>query len=963
MKYKHLAILLILLAWVSLSANAQLFRPFASFRTIRTEHFDIIFPRESESSARLLATYADRVYREMSSLLGIGLPGRLPVVFAPHTDLFNGFYSPIPSPRIVLFDTPMDLEWTSFPDGLKGLFIHELAHAITMNTRGGLWRGLHWLFGNWATPALWNAPLFMVEGVAILMESLDPADLSAERPGFGRANDPLVRQILRQAIHEGKFLTPLQASGLFDIPGHRGAFYHYGGLFSWWLVQNYGMEKYARLWQAMGRDTRFSFSVYRSGFYRIFRNVYGFDFLDAWSAFRDSLALDGIEENPNVVFSGRPHFFTERGNFISALASHENNIFILTGSEGRIHTYDTITGNLSTFNTASLFSYDIDVSPDGTTMLVSGYRMTGDRYRAVVIEHRTDTGRRTGRSFQGLYKARYFRDGVIGIRSELHNTLVVFEDFDGNTEVLFRGNRSLLFSGPQVVDNERFAFVAKRDGVRKLLVYNFVSGELFRVESYTGDDIYWREMRGMGVSEGRLLFSHNLDDRMFKLAYIDLDAGRGLFSGRDFSGGVFHPVSVNGAVYHRGAFFYGDRILRFPEMAGALSGTQIDIKLVRQNKEDYGWYGPVMEAQWTGPSRPYLGFLHMNPFRFWLPMPLLRIDHDERLSLDGAGLLTIMTDPTGRHFVTTVAYADLTNRMVEVENFTWQNTVPGFPLVLEFSDRVITDTANDPFRDTRVTLSASLLRSPGRFLYSVSIGGGYVRHARGDGGESAYSWAETGSLFFYSASFGISNIMRRQNELFGTGVSLSLRGISVAGMPFRENFEPRFEGLFRVSAETRFPVSLAIYGAYEWRGMDLHGVSRRYGQPLFAAIASTEYPHPSHLNLTWLAGAEASIGLFSFEIQNNVSHTYFNRVFGSLSLRSVLYDSQGHPDAEGIAFNDDIRLAQSLVLRMGLVSSFIPLKLSPFFVEPYIWGAWRFSNTITGDGQLWNFGMGVNIRI
>jgi len=169
MRCKYFSILLVLLVWVSAAANAQLFRPFASFRLIRTEYFDIIFPRESESSARLLASYADDVYRELRSLLGIGLPGRIPVTFAPHTDLFNGFYSPIPSPRIVLFDTPMDLEWTNFPDGLKGLFIHELAHAITMNTRGGIWRGLHRIFGNWSTPALWNAPLFMVEGVAIYM--------------------------------------------------------------------------------------------------------------------------------------------------------------------------------------------------------------------------------------------------------------------------------------------------------------------------------------------------------------------------------------------------------------------------------------------------------------------------------------------------------------------------------------------------------------------------------------------------------------------------------------------------------------------------------------------------------------------------------------------------------------------------------------------------------------------------
>ena len=225
------------------------------------------------------------------------------------------------------------------------------------------------------------------------------------------------------------------------------------------------------------------------------------------------------------------------------------------------------------------------------------------------------------------------------------------------------------------------------------------------------------------------------------------------------------------------------------------------------------------------------------------------------------------------------------------------------------------------------------------------------------GAQSAYQWAETGSVFFYSAGLTLSNLLRRPHELFGSGLALNLRGASIAG-----NFEPRFEAMFRANAETRFPVSLTLYGAYDRRGMDLHGVSRTFGQPLFAAAASTEYPHPAGLNLSWLGGAEVSLGLFSFEIQRNLSHAYFNRIFGTLAVRSVLYDSQEHPFAEGITLNDDLRLAQSLVLRLGMVTAFIPLKLSPFFIEPYLWGAWRFSNTISGEGQLWNFGMGVNIR-
>jgi hypothetical protein len=144
--------------------------------------------------------------------------------------------------------------------------------------------------------------------------------------------------------------------------------------------------------------------------------------------------------------------------------------------------------------------------------------------------------------------------------------------------------------------------------------------------------------------------------------------------------------------------------------------------------------------------------------------------------------------------------------------------------------------------------------------------------------------------------------------------------------------------------------------------MNIHGVSRLFGASIFGGSASWEYPHPNGLQLNWIAGGEASLGLFSFEIQRNLSHLYFNRVFGVLSLRNVLYDSQGHPHAEGLTIGD-LRLAQSLVFRVGLLSTIIPLKYVPFFLEPNIWGAWRFSNTITGNDRHFSFGAGFNLRL
>ncbi|MCL2185372.1 MAG: hypothetical protein FWB86_05910 [Treponema sp.] len=983
MRYKYIFLFLIFLTAFfadkqSLQAQVSLnnlFKPFTSFRVIKTEYFDIIFPKESEASARALAVYADNFYEQLSYLFDIKISYRIPVTFAPHTDLFNGYFNPIPSTHIVLYDTPMDLEWTNHSDTLEGLFIHELTHAVTLNTRSPFYKGLRNIFGNWVSPSFLNAPSFMVEGAAIAIESLS---------GFGRANDPLIKQKLRQAIHEGEFLTPFQSSGVYDLPGQRGIWYEYGGLFSAWLVRNYGMEKYTELWKEMGKLTWFSFFVYNSGYYRIFKKVYDIKFLDAWNDFSASLALENIEENENFIYannhlSARYHFFSERKNSISALASNGSDIYILDASEEKIIIYNTQTQNVHSFKTDFFTSYDLDVNTDGSALLVSGYRITGDMYSAFVTEHDTVSGRKTGRNISGLYKARYFRDGVIGLSSELHNNCIVYNDFNGNSKVLFRGNSALIFSGPQVLDNERIVFIAARKGVRELLLFNFVTNELFCIETADGNDEYRHYMRGLGVSEGKIFFSHNDDDRMYKLGFIDPETMQAVLSRRDFSGGVFYPVSANDNVYYCAEYFYGDSFLCFPEPLSEIAANNsavIDLSFIKINNDDYGFNNlntafldnivapndtevNINQTELT-PSKPYFSIAYMiNPFKLWLPLPLLRYSYDNSLKLDGGGLFSVLMDPTDRNLIIFTAYADITYRMAMIDNFIFNTTAPGFLFSLEFSDKVITELSKIPSRDTRLTMTGSMNFYPGRWAFGFALGGGYAFRAYDNGAKSAYEWSKFKDWFYYSAAFIISNNIRRQHEVFGTGVSFNLRGINIV-----DDFSPRAEAMFQANIETRFPLKLALYGAYDKTGMNVNGASQRYGQPLFVNFASAEYPN--NLNLEWLFGGEILLGIFSFEIQKNLSHAYFNRMFGTISVRNVLYGSNNLTqtmlaNAEGIKIND-LYLAQSLILNLKIVSAIIPIKYFPLFIEPHFWGAWKFSNTITGKYFPWAFGFNMSLR-
>jgi len=936
MKRIFLCILPVLFLFFSASTFAQstLFKPFTSFWVIQTDHFDIIFPKESEPSARILASYADRVYDHVSSLLGIDVRDRIPVTFSPHTDGFNGYYNHFFN-HIMLFDTPLDIEWTSFGNNLEQLFLHELTHAVSLNTRSPFYDILHRIFGGWVVPSLINTPKFMVEGVTVSFESLD---------GSGRANDPRIKQYLRQAVYEDKFLTPFQASGVYDrsISSGSGYWYEYGGLFSTWLQQTYGMEKYSRLWQEMGKLADFSLFVYRSGYYRIFKKVYGIDFLDAWNDFSASFALEGLEINNDELSSKMYRYFSEREYFINGLTARGNNLYFIESSEAKIGVYNTLTGKTQAFN-ADSGAYDFDVSADGETMLLSGYHSVEDRAAAVVTEYRTDNGRKTGRAINGLYKARYFRDGVIGIRSALHNNCIVYENFNGESEVLFKGNDKLMFSGPQPVDDERIAFIVSREGKRELWLFNYISRELFKIENTSDDNKYWEYMRGLSVSEGKLLFSYNSDDRMYKLGVIDLETMQAALSGRDFSGGVFNPVSADGTVYYLAAFVSRNSLMRFPEPVESLSGNRIDLRL---SKLDGGNYETASEPQYAGPSKPYIGLRYMNPFKFWLPMPLIRYSsgNDSFFRLDGGGILSLMADPTDRNVVSLLAYADIPYKMAMIDQFSWQNTGMGFPLELNFSDKVV-ESGNRVYRSTSASLGGGVHWTGDQWNNQVWLGGGYYRIADDESGKSAYEWEETGSSFFMQTNLFFS--YRR--------LSLQLTGISLTN-----SFEPRLDMIFRASTRTRFPLYFTLFGAYDKNGMDLHGISNTFGSRPIEEFTLKEYPHPGDLDLFWLGGGEITLGLFSFEIQKNLSHLYFNRFFGSLSIRNQIYDSGGHPDAEGIAINN-LHLVQSLGLKVGMKTSFFPVIKTPMSVEPFILGIWKFSNTITKKGIPFGVNIGFNV--
>lgn len=932
-------------------ALAQNFKPFTALRVIKTERFDIIFPEESRRSAETLASFADSTYERVSLLLGIEVGGRIPVVITPQTDVFNGYMNPFPSPHIVLFDTPMDIEWTTFRNSLEGLFLHELTHAVSLSSRGPFFDFLHGIFGGWVLPTGLTAPLFMAEGVTVSFESLD---------GFGRANDPEVKQRLRQAIHEGDFLTPFQASGVYDKPPFGNAYYEYGGLFSAYLQKRFGMEKYAELWRAMGSRFPVSLSFDRHGFSRIFQDVYGIPLKEAWSDLASSIAVDGLEENEGGAL-------TSGESMIRSMASGGGRVFVLDRVVLAVDSFDPVSGERTRVIATDGPASDIEVSADGRRLIVSDYRYADALATAVATEYETSGGRRTGRRWNGLYKPRYFRDGVVALASDLHDNRIVYRDAAGAERVLLQGNDERLFSAPAPINDDRIAFIVADRGVRRIGIYDFRTGVASLLSSGLADDgERWRYARDLRSSDGRIFFSYDHDDRFYKLAMIDFKAGAeptAFFATRDFSGGVFSPVLVGDTIVYRGAFSTWDALMRYPEKLDGLTGTKAKLSLEPWPETDREARPMVGSSGAAFPERSYVGLGYLNPLKLWLPAPLLRMD-SETFRIDGGGIISYLSTPTDMNTALLSAGGDVAAGMGYFD-LTWNSHSLGVPLTVKASDKIefVENRGFEmPYRATRTSA---------QFTFSRGIGGGRTKvflvpsaqavwaAPEDTESSSAYGWTYVDGQYAVGAALGVSNLERLPWRLFGRGLSTTFQ--SRLALP---SMERRYDGVIRVAAEPILPVRLTLYGAWDEGGQDLDGHTVHYGDAPFFYAAAKEYVNDTEGGHRWVAGGEVEFRVFSTEIQQNFSHLYFNRLFGILAWRGAAYEAESDagPELPGTAIGDEALLVQSMVFKTGAVLSAIPAAMVPLRLSPYFWAAWKLSSIDDGDAGN-NFAFGVALSV
>jgi Tol biopolymer transport system component len=280
--------------------------PDARWRTVETEHFRVHFPAGMEALGRRAAARAEVARAQLAEALVPPPAGKIELVVSDDTDYANGFATPFPYNRVVIYAHPPvdDLSLDFYDDWLTLVITHELVHVFHLDYARGPLKALRRVLGRnpIAFPNL-AAPAWDTEGLATYLES--------RLTHAGRVRGTQFEMELRTAVLEDRFFGIGRASG-DPVRWPAGATrYVYGSLFMDWLARRYGPATAGEMVRRVGG----SLIPYRLDHHA--RQVYDdTTFTRAWEAWHeelrgryaalaDSLRREGITEPQVLTREGR----------------------------------------------------------------------------------------------------------------------------------------------------------------------------------------------------------------------------------------------------------------------------------------------------------------------------------------------------------------------------------------------------------------------------------------------------------------------------------------------------------------------------------------------------------------------------------------------------------------------------------------------------------------------------------
>ena len=919
-------ILLLFLAIFELSYSQDIvFKPFRKLYTIQTEKFEIIFPMESRRTAEKLAKIADGIYDEYSKLLNskvnFKVNGRIPITITPDINRFNAYSTVIfPYSAITIYDTAGINEATyNMVDTVSDTFLHELVHLLSLNSENAGTQTK--VFGNWATLQWLNIPMFMIEGISVSIESYK---------GFGRANDPLIKQILRQDIYEGKFKTPIQASDFWSKRPY-ALYYEYGGLLSKYLQERFGIEKYNELWNVMRKKLSFSFLIYNSGFYGAFKKVYGMNFLEVWGDFQNSLTLENINPSEELRVNNKE-------TYISDLTSYGDKVYYIDNNIGALYSYKYKRNESNEKKDLKLEFYidrtseSLDISSDGKKALFVSLTYNGGLYKYIVKEYDLEKKRRTKRKWADIQYARFFKNGIIGIGKDLHNPILIYIDENNNKEILLEANDNFSYISPTVIDDNNIALIISDYGIRHIAIFNYQTKTLQYIE--TKDDSL-NFVRYLRYSNGKLLFSYNNNDRFYKLGELDLNANNIKLYDKDFSGGIISPVYANNLIYYLGNFSEYNKLMKFDEN---IKPQIKNISFTSKTIEKYN-FTPEMELKKYNPIK------YAKPWASWIPF--FQINDTFPFGINGFGILSFMGSPSLDNFATLWLGFDIPSKFLQTELNLISSSLL-YPLNFSFDSKVIYLTYNKYWKlGSSIDMQFRLYTGSDKVYFGISpiiSGALFSENVRANDNSSAFkwkynSWSLTTTLLA-SFNFNVNSDKPYRDDLIRLALyTMYSAAYNKLGLDFSAQFQTRY-----------IPLRMSFYGAYVLNGIaSFDGASRIFASKYVSAPPEFHaYAYQKNLKDNYfLAGDIELLGYIDSSF--NLSHIYFDNFFASLSYRFAYYDKD---------------YMHSVALKVGADAG-IPIGYFNLQGEPYIMLAFRIPKTIEGFQKIsindFYFGVGLQI--
>jgi len=539
----------------------------ARWRQIRSEHFTLIYPSETDSLAReylfKLEFYRPQVFES------VGVEGkRIPVVLHPYTTLSNGTVTWAPK-RIDLFTSPDAYDGTSDP-WISQLATHELRHQAQMEVyTKGVFNVLYYPFGESISGL--GAGVYVgrhyMEGDAVISET--------ELLGGGRGRSAEFMRYYRMAAitdedrgyyrfsnDSYRYYTP----NMYAVGYHLNASarlksgdYFFGGKYQKFGVDNWinlrlifspfkvmtGYTKHSHWdwgWQQMkslwkqdfeGRGSKTDGVPLADKECRLYSEylspVYISDTLSKWYGYVIAIKK-GFEDSPVLVSidrEGKEHTVCPFGPLSSDLEYSGDGRLYWTerrtagGSSledfSVLRYLDLRSGTSHSYPDRSTKWFNPSVSEGGDLITVTEYPVSGSSYAVVINIHTNEISRRIEAPFKGQIKETAYVNGEMYASVIVEDGLGIYKyGSDGWHEISAPQHQSL--TRLRSTDTLLY-FCSDLDGVQNIYTLDPRDGQLNRVTNarFGMDYPFFSSMDGS-------LYCSDFSVKGFRAVYIPRDS-------------------------------------------------------------------------------------------------------------------------------------------------------------------------------------------------------------------------------------------------------------------------------------------------------------------------------------------------------------------------------------------------------------------------------------------------------